>query len=61
MREITVFTHRRPEDTSAALGLLVAAAADAGVRGVADARRTDFTATASYAIIGGYQGLHGLR
>jgi len=26
-----VFTHRRPEDTSAALGLLVAAAADAGV------------------------------
>jgi len=31
MREITVFTHRRPEDTSAALGLLVAAAADAGV------------------------------
>jgi len=31
MREITVFTHRRPEDTSAALGLLVAAAADSGV------------------------------
>jgi NAD+ kinase len=31
MREITVFTHRRPEDTSAALGLLVMAAADAGV------------------------------
>jgi NAD+ kinase len=31
MREITVFTHRRPEDTSAALRLLVAAAADAGV------------------------------
>jgi NAD+ kinase len=31
MREITVFTHRRPEDTSAALGLLVVAAADAGV------------------------------
>ena len=31
MREMTVFTHRRPEDTSAALGLLAAAAADAGV------------------------------
>ncbi len=31
MREITVFTHRRPEDTSVALGLLVAAAVDAGV------------------------------
>jgi NAD+ kinase len=31
MREITVFTHRRPEDTSAALGQLVAAAAQAGV------------------------------
>jgi len=31
MREITVFTHRRPEDTSAALGLLVGAAMDAGV------------------------------
>ena len=31
MREITVFTHRRPEDTSVALGLLVAAAAAAGV------------------------------
>jgi NAD+ kinase len=31
MREITVLTHRRPEDTSVALGLLVAAAADAGV------------------------------
>jgi NAD+ kinase len=31
MREITVFTHRRPEDTNAALQLLVAAAADAGV------------------------------
>jgi NAD+ kinase len=31
MREITVFTHRRPEDTSAALQLLAAAAADAGV------------------------------
>ncbi len=30
MREFTVFTHRRPEDTSAALRLLVAAA-DAGV------------------------------
>jgi NAD+ kinase len=31
MREITVFTHRRPDDTSAALGQLAAAAADAGV------------------------------
>jgi NAD+ kinase len=31
MREITVFTHRRPEDTSAALKRLAAAAADAGV------------------------------
>ena len=31
MREITVFTHRRPEDTSAALGRLAAAAARAGV------------------------------
>jgi NAD+ kinase len=31
MREITVFTHRRPQDTSAALGRLAAAAADAGV------------------------------
>ena len=30
-REITVFTHRRPEDTSAALERLAAAAADAGV------------------------------
>jgi NAD+ kinase len=31
MREITVFTHRRPEDTSAALARLASAAADAGV------------------------------
>jgi NAD+ kinase len=31
MREITVFTHRRPEDTSAALKQLATAAADAGV------------------------------
>jgi NAD+ kinase len=31
MREITVFTHRRPEDTNAALLRLAAAAADAGV------------------------------
>jgi NAD+ kinase len=31
MREITVFTHRRPDDTSAALGRLAASAADAGV------------------------------
>jgi NAD+ kinase len=31
MREITVFTHRRPEDTSAALKRFAAAAADAGV------------------------------
>ena len=31
MREITVFTHRRPEDTSAALGRLAAVAAQAGV------------------------------
>jgi NAD+ kinase len=31
MREITVFTHRRPEDTRAALDRLAAAAADAGV------------------------------
>jgi NAD+ kinase len=31
MREITVFTHRRPDDTSAALKRLAAAAADAGV------------------------------
>jgi NAD+ kinase len=31
MREITVFTHRRPEDTSAALRRLVIAAAEAGV------------------------------
>ncbi|HEY5343786.1 MAG TPA: NAD(+)/NADH kinase, partial [Solirubrobacteraceae bacterium] len=31
MREITVFTHRRPDDTSAALTRLAAAAADAGV------------------------------
>jgi NAD+ kinase len=31
MREITVFTHRRPQDTSAALTRLAAAAAEAGV------------------------------
>jgi NAD+ kinase len=31
VREITVFTHRRPDDTSAALGRLAAVAADAGV------------------------------
>jgi len=31
MREITVITHRRPEDTSAALRQLAAAAAEAGV------------------------------
>ena len=31
MREITVFTHRRPEDTSATLARLAAAAVDAGV------------------------------
>jgi NAD+ kinase len=31
MREITVFTHRRPEDTSAALRQLAMAAAEAGV------------------------------
>jgi NAD+ kinase len=31
MREITVFTHRRPQDTSAALTRLAAAAADASV------------------------------
>jgi NAD+ kinase len=31
VREITVFTHRRPEDTSAALKRFAAAAADAGV------------------------------
>ncbi len=31
MREITVFTHRRPKDTSAALKRFAAAAADAGV------------------------------
>ena len=31
MREITVFTHRRPQDTTAALRQLAAAAADAGV------------------------------
>jgi NAD+ kinase len=31
MREITVFTHRRPQDTSAALTRLAAAAAGAGV------------------------------
>ena len=31
MREITVFTHRRPEDTSAALARLASAAAAAGV------------------------------
>jgi NAD+ kinase len=31
MREITVFTHRRPQDTSAALARLAAAAAAAGV------------------------------
>ena len=31
MREITVFTHRRPDDTTAALERLAAAAADAGV------------------------------
>jgi NAD+ kinase len=31
MREITVFTHRRPDDTRAALGRLAAAAAEAGV------------------------------
>jgi NAD+ kinase len=31
MREITVFTHRRPEDTSAALVRLAAAAAEVGV------------------------------
>jgi NAD+ kinase len=31
MREITVFTHRRPQDTTAALRQLAAAAAEAGV------------------------------
>jgi NAD+ kinase len=40
MREITVFTHRRPEDTSAALGRLAAAAADAGVMLRMDAEET---------------------
>jgi NAD+ kinase len=40
MREITVFTHRRPEDTRAALDRLAAAAADAGVTLRLDAEET---------------------
>jgi NAD+ kinase len=40
MREITVFTHRRPEDTRAALDRLAAAAAEAGVTLRMDAEET---------------------
>ena len=40
MREITVFTHRRPEDTSAALARLAAAAAEVGVTLRFDAEET---------------------
>ncbi len=40
MREITVFTHRRPEDTRAALDRLAAAAARAGVTLRLDAEET---------------------
>ncbi len=40
MREITVFTHRRPEDTRAALQRLAAAAAEAGVTLRIDAAET---------------------
>lgn len=39
-REITVFTHRRPEDTRAALDRLAAAAAEAGVTLRMDAEET---------------------
>ncbi|MCW3028393.1 MAG: kinase [Solirubrobacterales bacterium] len=40
MREMTVFTHRRPDGTVAALGLLAARAAEAGVTLRADAEET---------------------
>ncbi len=40
MREITVFTHKRPEETRAALDLLVRKAAAAGVRVRFDAEET---------------------
>jgi NAD+ kinase len=40
MREMTVFTHRRPQDTSAALKQLAAAAAEAGVTLRMDAEET---------------------
>jgi NAD+ kinase len=40
MREITVFTHRRPEDTRAALDRLAVAAAEAGVTLRMDAEET---------------------
>src|ERR1039458_1419814 len=40
MREITVFTHRRPDDTKTALELLVAHAAQAGVTLLVDEEET---------------------
>ncbi len=40
MREITVFTHRRPDDTREALDLLIARAAEAGVTLRFDAEET---------------------
>jgi NAD+ kinase len=48
MREITVFTHRRPEDTSAVLTRLAAAAADAGVT-----LRLDETETRKHGLLEG--------
>jgi NAD+ kinase len=48
MREITVFTHRRPEDTSAALTRLAAAAAAAGVT-----LRMDEEETRKHGLVGG--------
>ena len=40
MREITVFTHRRPDDTRTALELFAAQAAQAGVTLRLDAEET---------------------
>ncbi|HEY4896429.1 MAG TPA: NAD(+)/NADH kinase [Solirubrobacteraceae bacterium] len=51
MREITVFTHRRPDDTGPALALLASRAREAGVT-----LRLDSEETAKHALIAG-QGL----
>ncbi len=48
MREMTVFTHRRPDDTGPALALLAARAAEVGVT-----LRLDCEETAKHALIGG--------